>query len=137
PVDATPVFVRAGAIVPEQAPGQLILNVYGQGGGAFELYEDDGSSLNADAPDAHATTRMTHAVTADGVHHLTIGPARGSYAGQPARRAYELRLHGAGKPASLTVDGRSAAGWSFAADGTAVAQLPAHPVGEELRIDWR
>src|SRR6185437_12956189 len=54
-VDATPVFVREGSIVPEQplarepggaAPGPLTVNVYGDGNSRFDLYEDDGVSLD-------------------------------------------------------------------------------------------
>jgi alpha-glucosidase (family GH31 glycosyl hydrolase) len=146
-VDATPVFVRAGAVVPEQPPSdysdekpldRLVLNVYGSGSARFELYEDDGSSLQYDQDGTHSLTLLQHEVTADGVHHLVIGPARGSFAGQPATRSYELRVHGAGTPATLTVNGRKAGSWSFDAhDGTAIARVPAHPVGEETRIEWR
>ncbi len=50
-VDATPVFVREGAIIPdsrrrEPARSVLIVNVYGDGNGRFDLYEDDGVSLD-------------------------------------------------------------------------------------------
>lgn len=146
-VDATPVFVRAGAIIPEQPPGarsdaapldHLILEVYGAGSGRFALYEDDGSSLRYDEEGTHAITSMAHEVSADGVHHLVVEPARGSFAGQPATRSYELRLHGAGKPTGITVNGRSAAvPWTFDAhSGVAVARLPAQPTGEELRVEW-
>jgi len=53
-VDETPVFVREGALVPEQGVSDysnakpldtLILNVYGSGQGSFDLYEDDGFRL--------------------------------------------------------------------------------------------
>jgi len=80
---------------------------------------------------------MTHEVSADGVHHLTIAATRGGYTGQPPKRSYELRVHGAGKPTTLTVDGKSAGTWSLDAQGTAIAQLAAHPIGGETRIEWR
>ena len=77
-------------------------------------------------------------MTADGVHHLVIAAARGTFAGQPAARSYEVRVHGAGTPAALTVNGRNTGSWSFdARDGSAVARVPARPVGEETRIEWR
>jgi len=56
-VDEIPVFVRAGAIIPEQLPSEysdakpldtVILNVYGTGSGHFDLYEDDGISFDYD-----------------------------------------------------------------------------------------
>jgi len=146
-VDQTPVFVRAGAVIPEQAPSaysdekpldHLILNVYGSGTGRFELYEDDGSSLRYDEEGTHALTPLLHEVTADGVHHLTIGATRGTFTGQPAARSYELRLHGLGKPGSASVDGRPAGLWSLdARDGCAVLRVAAQPIGKETRIEWR
>jgi alpha-glucosidase (family GH31 glycosyl hydrolase) len=145
-VDETPVFVRAGAIVPEQPPSDysdagpregLILNVFGSDSASFTLYEDDGSSRDYDAAGAHAETPITHEVSADGVHHLTIAATRGSYGGQPTQRAYELRVHGTAKPMTLTVDGKSAGPWRLDTQGTAVAQLPARPLAEEIRIAWR
>jgi hypothetical protein len=38
---------------------------------------------------------------------------------------------------TLTVDGKSAGPWRLDTQGTAVAQLPARPLAEEIRIAWR
>jgi alpha-glucosidase (family GH31 glycosyl hydrolase) len=147
-VDATPVFVRAGAIIPEQPVGthsdaapldHLILDVYGSGNGRFTLYEDDGSSLHYDEEGTHAITALAHEVGADGVHHLVVEPSRGTFPGRPATRSYELRVHEAAKPTSITVNGKSlAVPWTFdARAGVAIAQLPAQPSDAALRVDWR
>ena len=146
-LEETPVFVRAGAIIPAQPPSEysdahppdtLILNVYGSGSGRFELYEDDGESLHSDEAGQHALTTLTHTVDADGVHHLVIAPAAGTFAGQPPLRSYQLRLHGAGKPASISVNGTAAGHWRYdAAHASASVALASRPISERLEIEWR
>ena len=93
--DETPVFVRDGAIVPQQpvervvgcaAAGTLMVNVYGSGNGRFDLYEDDGISL-AYREGKFARTALTYATGNDGWHRLSIEPARGTFAGQVTARA--------------------------------------------------
>jgi len=146
-VDEIPVFVRAGAVIPEQPVSEysdakpldsLILNIYGSGSGRFELYEDDGVSLGTDDPGRHALTAITHRVGSDGVHRLVIEPAAGAFPGQPSARAYQLRVHGAGKPSSISVDGREAGGWHWdAREHTASVSLPPHSIRERLSVEWR
>jgi hypothetical protein len=146
-VDETPVFVRAGAVIPSQAASAysdarpldpLVLDVYGSGSGRFELYEDDGSSQGYDDPGQHAQTTIAHGVAGDGAHRLTIEPTVGTYAGQLAARRYELRVHGAVRPSVITVNGRNAGGWHWdAGQGTASILLAAHSIRERLDIEWR
>jgi Domain of unknown function (DUF5110) len=146
-VDEVPAFVRAGAIVPEQGVSDysdakpldpLILNVYGSGSGRFELYEDDGVSLDTDDPARHALTTITHRVGNDGVHHLLIEPTAGAYPGQRSERSYELRVHGAGRPASISVDGREVEGWRWdAQQEIASATVAAHSIRERVSVEWR
>ncbi|HEX4649156.1 MAG TPA: DUF5110 domain-containing protein, partial [Steroidobacteraceae bacterium] len=142
-----PVFVRAGAVIPEQRASEysdarpldaLILKVYGSGDGRFELYEDDGASLNSDEAGQHALTTLSHTIGADGVHHLVIEPVVGAYAGQPAQRSYELRLLGAARPASLAVNGVAAGQWSWdSARSIASTRIGSRPIHERLDIAWR
>ena len=146
-VEDMPVFVRAGAVVPEQRASDysdqrpldaLILNVYGSGEGHFELYEDDGESLRPDEAGQHALTAMSHSVGADAVHHLIIEPAQGAYPGQPQQRSYELHLHGTGQPSSISVNGTQAGHWSWdAARATASFQVASRAIRERLDIAWR
>ena len=146
-VGDTPVFVRAGAIVPEQRASEysdehpldpLILNVYGSGDRRFELYEDDGESLHPDEAGQHALTALSHSVGADGVHHLVIEPAQGAYPGQPQQRSYELRVHGAVRPSSISVNGAQGGHWTWDPAQAIVAfEVPSHPVRERLDISWR
>ena len=144
-VDAIPVFARAGAMVPEQPVSDysdqrpldtLIVNVYGSGKGSFDLYEDDGISLAYEREQAE--TPLTHQAGADGSQRLLIGPTRGAFRDQPAARAYEVRIHAAGRPAHVSVNGRAAGDWSFdAAQSTAVVKVPQRSIRERVTIDWK
>jgi alpha-glucosidase (family GH31 glycosyl hydrolase) len=145
-VDETPVFVRQGALVPEQRPSDysdehaldtLILNVYGAGEGTFDLYEDDGVSL-AYAEGAFAHTAMAHTADRDGLQHLTIEPTQGKYQGQLEERAYELRIHATDKPSTLSVDGREVGQWRWdAGAATAVIELPQRSIRDRISVTWR
>jgi len=144
-IDATPVFVRAGAIIPQQAVSQysdaqplqrLIVSVFGVGSGSFELYEDDGSSLDYER--AQARTTLTHSVAGDGSQTLVIAPTRGTFEGQPATRSYELRIYCAGKPIAITINGRNSGSWRWdAPHSLALIEVPALGIRQELRVGWR
>jgi hypothetical protein len=142
-VDATPVFVREGAIIPERpvahdpgaARAALIVNVYGDGDGRFDLYEDDGISLDYEHG-RYALTPMTYRTS--GTHHrLVIGPTAGAYAGQRLQRHYEVRIHTPQRPAALSVEGRPAGQWRWdAQDSTARVTLPAASIRRALTVTW-
>lgn len=143
-VDATPVFVREGSIVPEQAAardragtgqGELTVNVYGGGNGRFDLYEDDGISLDYERG-AYALTPMTYR-TSGARHRLVIGPTTGSFAGQRQVRQYEVSIHTAHRPAPVTVDGKRSAHWYWDAHGsTAYLLLSAESIRQALTVTW-
>ncbi|HEY6824355.1 MAG TPA: TIM-barrel domain-containing protein, partial [Steroidobacteraceae bacterium] len=144
PVDATPLFVREGAVVPEQRASEdsnakpldhLVLTVYGSGQGSFELYEDDGISLDYEA--RHAHTAITHSSGNDGANRLLIEPAQGEYPGQPVARSYELRLYTDARPTMIAIDGKDAGPWHW--DGKrslAVVGLPDRSVHQRVRVEW-
>ncbi len=145
-VDQTPVFVRDGAIITEQAVSDfsdakpldsVILNVYGSGAGRFELYEDDGNSL-AYLKGQYALTAMSYEMGGDGLHHLLIGPTEGAYAGEVRSRSYEIRIHGAGRPSSISVDGTQIDHWTWDARyATARIVLPKRAVKDRISVAWR
>jgi alpha-glucosidase (family GH31 glycosyl hydrolase) len=145
-VDQTPVFVRDGAIIPEQPADfawsnakpldRLIVNVYGSGNGKFDLYEDDGASLDYDQH--HALTPMRYLSEPDGRHRIVIGPTRGAFAGQVQRRSYALQIHGINRPVSVAVDGQNVGDWNWdAANATATVPIPAHAIRDRITIEWR
>ena len=143
-VDATPVFVRAGAIVPEQSvsrdpatarPPDLIVNIYGDGDGRFDLYEDDGISRDYERG-SYALTPMTY--RASGAHYrLVIGPTTGSFAGQREARAYGVRIHTVRRPASIAVDGKRLTRWRWnVKDSTAYLTLPVASIRHPRTVTW-
>ncbi|HEX4388914.1 MAG TPA: TIM-barrel domain-containing protein [Steroidobacteraceae bacterium] len=142
-LDETPVFVREGALIPEQPPSEfsdqrpldhLIVSVYGAANGVFDLYEDDGSTLAYDKEQAH--TKMTHTANADGSQTLVIAATQGNYRGQPQERSYELHVYGAERPHAVAANGQETR-WTWDAKrGAATIQLPARSIREPLRIDW-
>lgn len=143
--DDMPVFARAGAIVPMQPPSEysdakpldtLILHVFGNGDGNFELYEDDGVSLDY-GKGRYAVTPMHHHTAQDGSHELVIDPVKGDFEGQVQRRAYELRFHAAKKPGALTVDGKAGPTWRWdGKEGIATAVIPAASVHDVISLAW-
>ncbi|TLY76953.1 MAG: DUF5110 domain-containing protein, partial [Gammaproteobacteria bacterium] len=145
-VDGTPVFVREGAVIPEQSVSDysnakpldtVILNVYGSGEGSFDLYEDDGVSL-AYTKGQYAQTAMTYAASSDGLHHLDIEPTKGTFQGQVQARSYELRIHATDKPSSMSVNGRDVGlGTWDAEQAMAVVVLPRQAIRDRISVTWR
>jgi hypothetical protein len=137
-VDATPVFVREGAVIPEQAASRgnvLTVNVYGDGNGRFDLYEDDGVSLDYQHG-SYAMTPMTYH-TEGGAHRLVLGPTTGAFAGQRQARAYGVRIHAARRPASISVDGKRSAHWHWDAhDSSAHLVLPVESIRRSIAVTW-
>lgn len=144
--DQTPVFVRDGAIVPEQPASAysdakpldtLILNVYGNAPGHFDLYEDDGDSL-AYERGQYAITPMRYVTGTDGMHRLVIGPTRGAFAQQVQDRSYELRIHADARPRSVHMDGQAVSNWRWdAAQSTAIVAVPRHTIRDRVEVDWQ
>lgn len=117
PLDRLPLLVRAGAIVPmnraginnhgEVRPGdQLTLDLYPKGESAFDLYSDDGTT-RAYQSGQSATQRFTVSAPATGTGRVSvgIGAINGSHTGKPSARPYELTVHVAGPPSSVTYGG--------------------------------
>ena len=114
PIDALPLFVKAGSIIPMQPQSNfsgekpldtLIIQVFGPDSGSFNLYEDDGASLGY-MHGKYSWTSITSSGDAHGGFRLNIGPTTGSYAGQPSKRAYIVQLHGFPELHEVRVDGR-------------------------------
>ncbi len=115
PLDRMPVFARAGAVIPSQGfrprgnedpPRRLVIDAYPGRRGSFRLYEDSGDGL-AHERGRFARTRISQRRRGDDVT-VVIGAAKGSYAGQPDRRRYEVRVHDGGEePAEVVRTGRA------------------------------
>jgi alpha-glucosidase len=130
-IEQTPVYLKAGAILPMQSPmeytGQkpvdpLIFNVWPLAPGAsssYSVYEDSGHSVDYQRG-VFTRTPIRASQKADTLT-VEIGPMEGSFPGMLKSRAFELRLPADWPPAAVTVNGvevpqKSAArsaGWSF------------------------
>ena len=133
-IDQTPVYLKAGAIVPMQPPMRytgekpvdpLIVNVWPLEPGAhseYSVYEDSGVAIEYQKG-VFARTPIKASQEGDTLK-VEIGPVIGAYPGMLKTRGYEIRLPGDWPPASVTVNGvavRQATahdrdtqtGWSF------------------------
>ena len=146
-------YVRAGAIVPmapkmrytnEKPVDPLILTVFPLSSGQksfYTLYEDSGKGREYQTGKAAWTD--IRATESNGQLTIAIAPPRKSFAGMPARRAYELRLPGDWPPQTVTVNGRplaliaeeNKAGWRY--DGntlTTILRTPQLAVSDVVTI---
>jgi alpha-D-xyloside xylohydrolase len=98
PRERMPLFVRAGSIVPtgpaiqstsERPDGPLVLHVFAGADAAFDLYEDDGTSMGFDRGEFARTPIRWD----DRAGKLTIGARQGSYPGMPAKRSISVRVY--------------------------------------------
>lgn len=106
-----PVFLRAGAIVPQRGHDvandrqhsldDVLVTVAAGADGEFTLYEDDGSSRDA----AAATTRIGYSERA-GIRTVRIDPTHGTFPGRPEIRSWTVTVRNATAPAVVQLDGR-------------------------------
>jgi alpha-D-xyloside xylohydrolase len=105
-MDAIPLHVRAGAILPlgpdlqyatEKPADPIELRVYRGADGSFDLYEDEGDNYNYEQG-AYAVIPIRWS-EADGT--LTLGARRGSFPGMLETRTFNLVVVGKGKGAGL------------------------------------
>lgn len=150
-IEQTPVYVKAGTIVPMQPPmeytGQkpvdpLIVNVWPLAPGAsssYSVYEDSGV---AEEYKHGVFTRTPIKATQTGdTLRVEIGPVEGSYPGMLKARGYELRLPADWPPSAVTVNGVAMKqagptgkdGWSFTGN-TLTTVIPVASVSAENRI---
>ncbi|HEY6041360.1 MAG TPA: TIM-barrel domain-containing protein [Anaerolineae bacterium] len=107
-LDEIPVFARAGAIVPLapktawggiENPRELIVHIFAGADHAYELFEDDGESLEF-THGKFCTTQFTQKWSA-GELAFTIHAASGDRSPVPAKRVYTLVIHGIGADFAL------------------------------------
>lgn len=155
-IDQTPVYVKAGAIVPMQPPmlytgekpvDPLIVNVWPLAPGqssTYSLYEDSGKAVEYQTG---AFVRTPLMAKQDGdVLRIEIGAATGGYEGALKARAYEVRLPADWPPSSVTVNGvamkqapaSGGDGWSFAGNTlTTVIPVAKRDVRTRMVIEVR
>jgi alpha-glucosidase len=115
-----PLFIRAGAIIPEQQPAQsisplppdtLMLQVYPEDRSSFTLLEDDGQSY-AYEKGGLARTRFDCDRSKSGLT-FTVAAVKGTYTGMPEQRTYLLAIHYPKRPRRITVNRKAITGWRY------------------------
>jgi alpha-D-xyloside xylohydrolase len=106
-----PAFVKEGAIIP-MAPfakstffipkDNLLVHAYTGADGSFQLFEDDSVSEKYRTKNESRLTELRFSQQDLGVE---IGAAKGTYAGAPASRSYQVVYHGLSAAANLFVNG--------------------------------
>jgi alpha-glucosidase len=158
-IDETPVYLRAGAIVPMQPPMRytgekpvdpLIVNVWPLEPGSntsYQVYEDSGVSVEYQRG---VFARTPIKATQDGdTLRVEIGPVQGGYPGMPKTRGFEVRLPADWPPAAVTVNGAAVkhagvtgkggqSGWSFEGNTlTTVIPVPSGSVAAKVTVEVR
>ncbi len=155
-ISQTPVYLKAGAIVPMQTPmlhtgekpvDPLIVNVWPLKAGStsnYAVYEDSGSSVDYQRG-VFARTPIKATQTGDTLK-VDIGPVEGQYPGMLRTRGYELRLPADWPPASVTVNGVAIKqagplgknGWSFEGNTlTTIIPVPETSAAARVSIEVR
>jgi alpha-glucosidase (family GH31 glycosyl hydrolase) len=155
-IDQSPVYLKAGAIIPMQPAMQhtgekpvdpLIVNVWPMAPGAhsnYTVYEDSGASVEYQ----HGVFARTpiEASQAGDTLRVEIRPVEGSYPGMLRTRSYEIRLPADWPPEHVTVNGASVphagptgkGGWSFEGNTlTTIIPVPATAVENHVTIEVR
>ncbi len=144
PDNRMPVFVSGGGIVPLQSatghadtagPAPLTLRVFDGVSGQYSMYDDAGQGLGYQR--GQFTQTPIRFQNEGSTSSVVIGPARGSYPGEPASRRYTVDLVDTTKPQAIKVDGRvlDPPGWSYnAATVTLQVTLPATATSRAVTV---
>jgi alpha-glucosidase (family GH31 glycosyl hydrolase) len=119
PLDTLPVFAKAGAIIPmqpamnyvgEKSVDVITLDIF-PGNGTFNLYEDDGESLDYQQKN-FSTTAISVSQTAK-QFSIKIAKPEGKFI--PSKHGYFLKLHIPSRPKYVTENGapKEAKDWWF------------------------
>ena len=150
-IEQTPVYLKAGAIVPmqpemsytgEKPVDPLIVNVWPLEPGtnsSYTLYEDSGVAEEYQRG-VFTRTPIKAAQTGDTLR-VEIGPVEGSFPGMLKERGYTLKLPADWPPSSVTVNGVAVkqagpsgkGGWSFEGN-TLTTIIPVERLGTSSRV---
>ena len=143
PLDTLPVYVKAGAIIPQQPvvqyvgetpQGPLELRVYPGPECHGELYMDDGNSLAYQRGDF---VRMHFACEAAPDHlEVQMSAPQGPY--RPWIKDLQVVIYGAsGNVRELTVDGKPLANWKAAGSSLTLPSFPWTAQGHKVTVTYR
>ena len=124
-LDEYPVYIKAGAIIPEYNNVEnlkhndepVVLAVYpGKKDSEFSLYEDNGNDKNYATE--YAVTKLTKTSINDSTVNVTIAPRQGHYADMPSQRHFTLKMIASAMPTKVVVDGKES---TYSYDGNNLA----------------
>lgn len=140
PLDSVPVYVRAGAIVPEQSPvmhveqtpaGPLQLRVFPGPNCAGDLYVDDGNTLSYQ----HGEFERAHFSCSLSANSLNIDVSHVHTAYQPWFHQVQFTVYGMERQVRrVLVNGRPASKWT-SKGGTLALPAVAWPDVKDIQID--
>ncbi|MFW5956718.1 MAG: TIM-barrel domain-containing protein [Halorhabdus sp.] len=140
-LEDVPLYATAGAIVPMDpearqdcaVPERLRIVTFPGADNTFDLYEDDGTTLDH-RDGAFATTRLAQSFEEDRLD-FEIEPAEGDLTHLPDERAYELEFRGIADPDEVTVEAPVSADVTYREDdATLVVSLAPVTVTERITI---
>ncbi|GAA1955540.1 NPCBM/NEW2 domain-containing protein [Agromyces allii] len=161
PLDRLPIFVRAGAVVPQGVVARnaslvpedspITLSVYPQGDSEFELYEDDKVTRAYADGDSSTQEFSVDAPKAGkkGTVRIEIGERDGDYSGMADTRPYRVEAHTGSAPKQVKLGNRTlprvddvaaldaAPGWTYVADqagGVVVISTGAIDADDSVRL---
>jgi len=110
-LEAIPVFAKAGSIVAQSAVVQstdyidnkkLNISIYQKADGNFTLYEDEGTNKDY----LKGQSSEIQFVWNDAARTLTIGERKGSFAGMPEKRTFNVKIAGTDIAQSVEYEGK-------------------------------
>lgn len=147
PLDEMPLYQRGGHILPMQPytarPATtpldtLVMRVYPAGmdvDNTFELYEDDGISLDYQQG-TYATTALQYTQRGN-KGTVTVHPVHGTYPGLVSQRAYCLQLPALKDNGSVKVNGKKATVTHDNGLNTPVVEIPAQALDQTLTVTFK
>lgn len=118
PLDIMPIFIRKGAIIPQQKSVQYIaeipsdtitLLVYPSKESSYNLYEDDGISTDY-AKGIYALTKIKSSLCGS-VWQMKIYPSKGNYTAEPHH--YQVAVYIDKKPTTVKVNDVIISNWQY------------------------
>ncbi len=162
PLERLPIFVRAGALVPQGIDARnaslvpedspITLSLYPQGESEFALYEDDKVTRGYADDESSSQTFTVTAPDAGkkGTVTIGIGEREGDYDGKSDARPYLIEAHTGSAPANVAIDDirlkkvgskaeldAAASGWFYDAEhagGVVNVKLEAIASGERTEV---
>lgn len=112
-LDEMPVYVKAGAVIPEYGEVKnlrrndncITVNVFPGQRGEFCMYEDNGN--DKDYENNYATTILSSERSGNSLT-VKIGARKGSYKDMPAQRSFKVKVVASAVPERVTVNGTEA-----------------------------